>query len=294
MFGSNNHEKQPTSIVEGFTKRQGGDLAYNDVWSLKYAVNSNYEFRSFDIHHANFANTEDEQSRWQIIGEPVFALNHYCCQSLEFWNKVKCTRGDSDDFRKRVETDFNLVDFNDVEDTELLDRNINVGCLIRNEKILITDKILTIDKVADEFADKAAEEPEKTESNKRNYYLSVGCIFKNEAHSIVEWVKFYLRSGVQHFFMINDGSTDNSVKLLQPFIDEGLITLFETDWGRHFGRQGEMYTHFIFPQLYQTQWLLMVDTDEYLWSKISHNLRDVFQQCSPYSPNSISSHDFWI
>lgn len=271
MFGSNNHEKQPASIVEGFTKRQGGDLAYNDVWSLKYAVNSNYEFLSFDIHHANFANKEDEQGRWQIIGEPVFALNHYCCQSREFWNKVKCTRGDSDDFRKRVETDFDLVDFNEVEDTELLDRNINIGCLIRQENVPTTDDLQL---------DGAAEEPEKMESTEKKYYLAVGCIFKNEAHSIVEWVKFYLRSGVQHFYMINDGSTDNSVELLQPYIDEGLISLFESDWGRHFGRQGEMYTHFIFPQLHQTQWLLMVDTDEYLWSKISHNLRDVFQQCS--------------
>lgn len=272
MFGSNGHNKQPASIVEGFTKRQGGDLTYDNVWALKYAVNSNFEFSSFDVHHANFANKEDENGYWQIIGEPMFALNHYCCQSREFWTKVKCTRGDSDDFRKRVDTDFDLVDFNEVEDTELLERNLVLECLVRRD--ISSDAVETT--ATESKATSVAPRP----LTDKTYYLSVGCIFKNEAHSIVEWVRYYRRSGVQHFFMINDNSTDESVALLQPFVDEGLVTVFDADWGRHYGRQGEMYTHFIFPNLHQTQWLLMVDTDEYLWSKISHNLCDVFQQCS--------------
>ena len=270
MFGSNNHDKQPTSIIEGFTRRQDCELAYNDVWSLKYAVNSNFEFDRFDIHHASFANKDQEQNHWQIIGEPVFALHHYCCQSREFWNKIKCTRGDSDDFRKRVDTDFDLVNFNEIEDTSLLERNKTIGCIVHRE-------IIDNNEISENENVNVNENPIVQQ---KKYLLSIGCIFKNEAHSIVEWVKFHISSGVQHFFMINDGSTDNSVDLLQPFIDDGFITLFYTEWGRHFGRQGEMYTHYIFPELHQTQWLLMIDTDEYLWSKISRNLCEVFQQCS--------------
>lgn len=268
MFGSNGHIKQPDSIVAGFTKRYDEELKYDHVWSFKYAINSNFEFAHLDIHHASFTNKEEEGKHWQIIGEPIFALNHYCCQSREFWNKVKCTRGDSDDFRKRIDADFDLVDYNHIDDFELFDRNRTLGC--------IPDKSTRIEPVINEEPIVACDEA----FSQKLYFLSIGCIFKNESHSLVEWIKYYIRSGVQHFFMINDASTDSSVELLQPYINDGFVTLFHADWDRHYGRQGEMYTHYIFPEIHKTQWLLMVDTDEYLWSKNSENLPDVFKQCS--------------
>ena len=55
-------------------------------------------------------------------------MNHYNCQSREFWDDVKCTRGDSDHYAKRTPTTdtnsgFFFFDVNETEDLELLEQN---------------------------------------------------------------------------------------------------------------------------------------------------------------------------
>jgi hypothetical protein len=80
------------------------------------------------------------------------------------------------------------------------------------------------------------------------YTLSVGAMFKNEEHAIVEWIEHYLYHGVQHFYLINDGSTDTSVMKLQPYIDKGLVTLFNVDCKYYLGRQMDLYNTHILPQ----------------------------------------------
>ena len=41
------------------------------------------------------------------------------------------------------------------------------------------------------------------------YYLSILAIFKNEAMNLKEWIEHYILNGVEHFYLINNGSTDN-------------------------------------------------------------------------------------
>jgi hypothetical protein len=121
LFGSAGHITQPASIVQSFTKRSS-QLPTKDPGNLKYFVNSSFTFTSLNVHHATFANKEDELHKFLILNN-IFRINHYSCQSRDFWEKVKCTRGDSDNYRTRTIDDFNTTDLNDVEDTTLLDQN---------------------------------------------------------------------------------------------------------------------------------------------------------------------------
>jgi glycosyltransferase involved in cell wall biosynthesis len=60
------------------------------------------------------------------------------------------------------------------------------------------------------------------------YNLSVGAIFKNESHSIREWIEHYIYRDVEHFYLIDDSSTDNTVEIIKPYISVayfGLISL---------------------------------------------------------------------
>ena len=57
------------------------------------------------------------------------------------------------------------------------------------------------------------------------YYLSVGAMFKNESHSMKEWLEHYILHGVDHFYLIDDGSTDSYMDILKEYIDRGLVTL---------------------------------------------------------------------
>jgi len=123
VFGSNGHIEQPASLVAGFTKRE--PLNRERDKKLKYFVNSDYDFTSLNIHHADFSNGEymGDISRFLIAGRDTFRMNHYNCQSLNFWRQVKMTRGDADNYMVRTEKDFHYYDHNEEEDLELYEQN---------------------------------------------------------------------------------------------------------------------------------------------------------------------------
>jgi hypothetical protein len=100
------------------------------------------------------------------------------------------------------------------------------------------------------------------------HYLSVGAMFRNESDSIVEWIKHHLYHGINHFYLINDNSDDDTVSKIQEYIDKGLITLYHVEEPYYEGRQRNLYNRLLLPHLTQkdTQWILMIDVDEYVWS----------------------------
>jgi len=126
LFGSNGLIEQPISVVEAFTRRaplgEGG-------FDLKYIVNTSFGFTSLNVHHADFENEELMKTSFLMLDYqankdfPYFALNHYRCQSLDLWNKVKCTRGDADNYLVRDSYHFKLNDRNDEEDLRLYNQN---------------------------------------------------------------------------------------------------------------------------------------------------------------------------
>jgi hypothetical protein len=124
------------------------------------------------------------------------------------------------------------------------------------------------------------------------YYLSVGAMFKNESHSIKEWILHYLHHGVEHFYLINDNSTDNSVNIIQEYVDKGIITLFNVDEPYYLGRQRNLYNTYILPHIKESKWLLMVDLDEYVWSKNDINLQNVLHGFESYGQVQIHEHVF--
>lgn len=98
------------------------------------------------------------------------------------------------------------------------------------------------------------------------YKLSVGALFKNEAHGIKEWIRHYLYHGVDHFYLIDDGSTDNFKEEIQEFIDKNQITLFTSNgWKYYLGRQRDIYNKFFLPRLKESEWWLLCDLDEYVY-----------------------------
>jgi hypothetical protein len=126
--------------------------------------------------------------------------------------------------------------------------------------------------------------PETDESPETptKYELAIGALCKNESDSILEWITHYLYHGVQHFYLINDASTDNTVEIIQPYIDSGIITLFDARCKYFLGRQRFLYNKYILPRVNSSEmkWLMISDVDEYVWSQESRDLKDVFRQCS--------------
>ena len=58
------------------------------------------------------------------------------------------------------------------------------------------------------------------------HYLSVMAIFKNETMNLKLWIEHYLWQGVEHFYLIDNGSNDNPLSILQEYIDNGIVTYY--------------------------------------------------------------------
>jgi len=126
------------------------------------------------------------------------------------------------------------------------------------------------------------------------YYLSIGAIFKNEANSIEEWLNHYIKRGVQHFYLINDNSTDNFLQVIEPYLD--FITLFDFDKTTDIyipgGRQSAAYHKCFSPIMKESEWFLICDIDEYVWcpngfclKKELESLNDVYDCVNLVGPH---------
>lgn len=115
------------------------------------------------------------------------------------------------------------------------------------------------------------------------FYLSIGAIFKNEGMVIKEWLEHHLYHGVEHFYLINDESTDDFMSILQPYINKGLITLYNNDIPKMLWKQAYAYNKFFKPILGETKWLAIIDLDEYLYSPLTLNICDILKDFENYS-----------
>jgi hypothetical protein len=97
------------------------------------------------------------------------------------------------------------------------------------------------------------------------YKLAICAIFKNESHIFNEWLEHYINQGVEKFYLIDNGSTDDYMKEIQRFMDK--ITLFR-DEKRY--AQDEHYNRYVLPLCKQeTEWLLVCDLDEFIYARKS-------------------------
>lgn len=119
------------------------------------------------------------------------------------------------------------------------------------------------------------------------HYLSLCAIFKNEAHIMEEWIKHYLYHGVDHFYMIDDRSDDNYMDIINKYIESGLVTLYHTKdvdpenitkIRKVHNRQGIFYDHFVLPLKHETKWLAVVDLDEFLYSAVEIDIKNILKK----------------
>jgi hypothetical protein len=96
------------------------------------------------------------------------------------------------------------------------------------------------------------------------YYLSVLSIFKNETMNLKIWIEHYLWQGVEHFYLIDNGSTDNPLSILQEYIDNGIITYFYLPEKY---KQIEHYRYVFDKENLKktTKWLAVCDLDEFFY-----------------------------
>lgn len=160
MFGSNGYDtmtqEQPYSVISNFTKRiNNDDIRHNRFRSFIYRGHIKYIYSKtiirtkyllkFDVHCSHTSNNKYMTSyvlpnnhvhpnknfveiNENIIENSALHLNHYAIQSLNWFMKVKATRGDinsSNNENVRNIEYFKEYNFNDIDDNELLNITTN-------------------------------------------------------------------------------------------------------------------------------------------------------------------------
>jgi len=141
--------------------------------------------------------------------------------------------------------------------------------------------------------------------NAYQYELAVCTMFQNEGPYLKEWIEFNILTGVEHFYLYNNKSTDNYAEVLKPYIDAGIIDCI--DWpyshaggahhqilaeehcgnsiqGRVNGRaQVLAYNHCLDNVRGKVKWLMCIDTDEFLFPTKCDDLRKFLQKYEEFS-----------
>ena len=101
---------------------------------------------------------------------------------------------------------------------------------------------------------------------RQRYKLGVMAIMKNEAMNLEEWIQHYLWQGIEQIYLIDNGSNDNSLKLLQPWIDQGVVKLIQLE--ERYKQKVHYRTAFKhFHIADECQWLMIADLDEFWFCK---------------------------
>jgi len=94
------------------------------------------------------------------------------------------------------------------------------------------------------------------------YTFVVVAIFKNESHAIAEWIEHYLQEGCEHFYLIDNDSTDDWKEKVKPY--QEYITYTQSDL-RH--SQTFLYNTIREKVVRDSKWVAVVDLDEFLFAK---------------------------
>jgi len=137
-------------------------------------------------------------------------------------------------------------------------------------------------------------ELKKTETLKNpKHYLALVAIFRDEAPYLKEWIEFYRSIGVEHFYLHNHLSTDNFAEILKPYIDAGIVDLNNitteandlSTWNKI---QTEAYFSTITDVKDFVEWLVIVDTDEFLFPIKEKSLAKALKNYDQYASLSIN------
>ena len=93
------------------------------------------------------------------------------------------------------------------------------------------------------------------------FRCSAVAIMRDEGKYLKEWIEHHLSVGVDHFYLYDNESKDNTASILQPYIDNKIVTMIK--W------PGDMvqisaYNDAISRYKYYTEYMAFIDIDEFI------------------------------
>ena len=112
------------------------------------------------------------------------------------------------------------------------------------------------------------------------YTLSCCMNMRNEGKFLKEWLDHYISEGVEHFYLIDNGSTDNTMDIIKKYDN---ITLFK-DNRKYPNYQEAMLNENLLPVIKESKWLMIVDADELMKGQNNYTIKSYIETL----PNNIN------
>ncbi len=119
--------------------------------------------------------------------------------------------------------------------------------------------------------------------------VCVMAILKDEAPNMEEWLCHHMAIGVDHFFLYDNGSTDELHEVLKPYADHGVVT---TVYFPMRGLQRDANNHVVRFFGDTTEWIAYVDIDEFLVPENDESISDVMARYPEAEQVLVSRKEF--
>lgn len=128
-------------------------------------------------------------------------------------------------------------------------------------------------------------------------YLTVAAIAKNEAPYLDEWIAYHRIVGVEHFYIYENGSTDETATVLDRWREAGVVTwmpwpAFLAPTSAWSPTQPSAYAHAIAAFGADTRWLAIIDVDEYIVPLKGESVSTVLAAFEHTAGVTITRHNF--
>jgi hypothetical protein len=109
--------------------------------------------------------------------------------------------------------------------------------------------------------------------------------FKDSSAYLEEWLLFHYVQGFRRFYLYDNDSSDDWMRVVSPWVDDGLVTVT-----RYPGRavQVEIYNDCLQRARGEVEWLAFIDDDEFLFPVGGESLQDILDDYAGYAGLGVS------
>lgn len=113
--------------------------------------------------------------------------------------------------------------------------------------------------------------------------LSVVAIIKNEGRYLKEWLDYHLAAGVDHFYLYDNDSDDDTREVLRPYAEENLVNYFVVP-----GELAQMpaYNDAVRRFRFATRYMAFIDCDEFIFPKGGQGITEVVDEVLSAKPQA--------
>jgi hypothetical protein len=103
-------------------------------------------------------------------------------------------------------------------------------------------------------------------------YLAACAIYRDEGPYLREWVEFHRLVGIERFFLYDNGSSDDHLEVLGPYLACGMVEL--RPW-QGLPTQHDAYDDCLERQRSRCRWIAFLDLDEFVFSPTGEPLPEI-------------------